>query len=205
VLSRCSGLYQQDRARDIVNAIRIRQGCWRKHYLLAHQSLWWWFLGLTRPWSGRTKLWRWPVFSLQPAAAARQERPVPSNSTQSSHCHWRSGTGYARIFLFFLGSLGRTHERLPCGLQWRKFVELFKKRDSRFYWYDFKLRGKRYRSSTKETNQKRAGKVAALRLSQAMGGTGPLDRKASSLQEFSTRFLSWVESATLAGQSKAYY
>jgi len=60
-------------------------------------------------------------------------------------------------------------------------VELYKKRDSRFYWYDFKWRGKRYRSSTKETKKKRAGKIAALRLSQAMGGIGPLDRKAPSL------------------------
>jgi hypothetical protein len=84
-------------------------------------------------------------------------------------------------------------------------VEQFKKKDSRFYWYDFKLRGQRYRRSTKETNKKRAAKIAALRLSQAMGGTGPLDRKAPSLQEFSIRFLSWVESATLAAKSKAYY
>jgi len=84
-------------------------------------------------------------------------------------------------------------------------VELYKKRDSRFYWYDFKWRGKRYRSSTKETNKKRAGRIAALRLSQAMGGIGPLDRKAPSLQGFSIRFLSWVESAILAGKSRAYY
>jgi hypothetical protein len=66
-------------------------------------------------------------------------------------------------------------------------VELYKKRDSRFYWYDFKWRGKRYRSSTKETNKKRAGRIAAGRLSQAMGGIGPLDRKAPSLQGFSIR------------------
>lgn len=57
-------------------------------------------------------------------------------------------------------------------------MELFQKKDSRFYWYDFKLRGKRYRGSTKETNKKRAGKIAALRLSQALGGAGLLDRKA---------------------------
>jgi integrase len=44
-----------------------------------------------------------------------------------------------------------------------------------------------------------------LRLSQAMGGIGPLDRKAPSLQGFSIRFLSWVESAILAGKSRAYY
>ncbi len=84
-------------------------------------------------------------------------------------------------------------------------MELYKKRDSRFYWYDFKWRGKRYRSSTKEINKKRAGKIAALRLSQAMGGIGPLDRKAPSLLGFSIRFLSWVELATLSGKSKAYY
>ncbi len=82
---------------------------------------------------------------------------------------------------------------------------LFRKKDSRFYWYDFKLRGKQYRRSTKETNKKRAGKIAALRFSQAMGGTDLLDRKAPDPQEFSTRFLSWVESATLAAKSKAYY
>jgi len=46
-------------------------------------------------------------------------------------------------------------------------VELYKKRDSGVYWYDFKWRGKRYRSSTKETNKKRAGRIAAVRLSQA--------------------------------------
>jgi hypothetical protein len=73
-------------------------------------------------------------------------------------------------------------------------VELFKKKDSRFYWYDFKLRGKRYRRSTKETNKKRAGKIAALRLSQAIEGGGLLDRKAPRMQEFSIRFLIWVES-----------
>jgi len=33
-------------------------------------------------------------------------------------------------------------------------VELFRKKDLRFYWYDFKVCGKRYRRSTKETNQK---------------------------------------------------
>jgi len=38
-----------------------------------------------------------------------------------------------------------------------------------------------------------------------MGGIGPLDRKAPILQAFSIRFLSWVESATLADKSKAYY
>jgi hypothetical protein len=84
-------------------------------------------------------------------------------------------------------------------------VELFRKRDSRFYWYDFKVRGKRYRGSTKETNKKRAGRIAALRFSQAIEGTGLLDRKAPSLQGLSTRFRSWVESAGLASKTRKYY
>jgi len=84
-------------------------------------------------------------------------------------------------------------------------VEIFRKKDSRLYWYDFQLRGKGYRRSTKETNKRRAAKTAALRFSEAMGGAGLLDRKAPTLQEFSQRFLKWVESATLAEKSKAYY
>ena len=84
-------------------------------------------------------------------------------------------------------------------------MELFRKKDSRFYWYDFKVRGRRYRGSTKETNKKRAGSVAALRFSQAIEGTGLLDRKAPSLQELSTRFLGWVESAALASKTRKYY
>ena len=84
-------------------------------------------------------------------------------------------------------------------------MELFRKKDSRFYWYDFKVRGKRYRGSTKETNRKRAGSVAALRFSQAIEGTGLLDRKAPTLQELSTRFLGRVESAALASKTRKYY
>jgi hypothetical protein len=84
-------------------------------------------------------------------------------------------------------------------------VELFRKKDSRFYSYDFKVRGKRHRGSNKETNKKRAGRIAALRFSQAIEGTGLLDRKAPSLQELSARFRSWVESAGLASKTRKYY
>jgi len=44
-----------------------------------------------------------------------------------------------------------------------------------------------------------------LRFSQAIEGTGLLDRKAPSLQELSTRFRSWVESAGLASKRRKYY
>jgi hypothetical protein len=85
-------------------------------------------------------------------------------------------------------------------------VELYKKSDSKFYWYDFAVRGKRYRGSTKETNKKRAEKAAALKLTLTIEGKDSLDTKVPSLQEeFSTRFLSWIESGTLALQSRKYY
>jgi integrase len=84
-------------------------------------------------------------------------------------------------------------------------VELFRKRDSQFWWFDFKVRGKRYRGSTKETTVTRAEKVAALKLSQAIEGIDPLDRKAPTLQQFSIRFLKWVKMAKLEEQSRTYY
>jgi hypothetical protein len=94
---------------------------------------------------------------------------------------------------------------LPCGLKWRKLVKLFQKQDSSFYWYDFNVRGKRFRGSTKETNRKRAEKVAALKLSQTIERRDPLDKKSPSLLEFSTRFFAWMDSAVLAMKSKKYY
>jgi hypothetical protein len=39
------------------------------------------------------------------------------------------------------------------------------------------VRGQRYRGSTKETNITRAGKIAALKLTKAIEGHDPLDRK----------------------------
>jgi integrase len=84
-------------------------------------------------------------------------------------------------------------------------VKLFRKKDSRFYWYDFKVRGIRHRASTKEPTLRRAEKIAALKLSQAIEGSNPLDRKVPTLQEFSSRFLAWVEAAKLQAQSKTYY
>ena len=93
----------------------------------------------------------------------------------------------------------------PWAPQWRKLVELFRKKDSRFYGYDFKVRGIRYRGSVKDTNKKRAERIAALRFSQDIEGTGLLDRNSPSLQEFSIRLLGWVESTALASKTRKYY
>jgi integrase len=84
-------------------------------------------------------------------------------------------------------------------------VELLKKKDSKFYWYDFTVRGERYRGSTKETNAARASKIAGLKLAAALDGSNPLDRKAPTLREYSSKFLEWVKTARLEFQSRRYY
>lgn len=84
-------------------------------------------------------------------------------------------------------------------------MKLFKKPDSAFYWYDFTVRGERYRGSTRETKPARAGKIAGLKLSAALEGSDPLDRKAPTLREYSTKFLEWVDTGRLEFQTQRYY
>jgi hypothetical protein len=84
-------------------------------------------------------------------------------------------------------------------------VKLFKKPDSSFYWYDFTVRGKRFRGSTKESSQARAAKIAGLKFAEAMEGSNPLPRKTPALREFSQEFLKWVAEARLEGKTKIYY
>ena len=84
-------------------------------------------------------------------------------------------------------------------------MELFRKRKSKFYWYDFTVGGRRYRGSTKESNKTRAGAIAALKLANATEGRDPLPRKAPGLQESSGRFLEWVKNVKLEHKTKLYY
>lgn len=84
-------------------------------------------------------------------------------------------------------------------------MKLFRKRKSRFYWYDFTVRGRRFRGSTQETKAARAGKIAALKLAAALQGSDPLDRKTPTLREFSSRFLEWVKTARLEFDTQRYY
>ena len=106
---------------------------------------------------------------------------------------------------FFWNIFRRTHELLPCGLQWRKLVKLFKKAKSKFYWYDYTVRGQRYRGSTNETKAARAAKVAGLKLAQVVEDTDPLPKKAPVLLEFSRRFLEWLDKVRLEDKTKTYY
>jgi hypothetical protein len=71
-------------------------------------------------------------------------------------------------------------------------VKLFKKPRSKFYWYDFTVRGRRYRASTQETKSVRALQVASLKLASVMERTDPLPTKPAAPEEFADRFLDWV-------------
>ena len=84
-------------------------------------------------------------------------------------------------------------------------MELFKKKNSSFWWYDFTVRGKRFRGSTKETNENRARKIAALKFAKACEQSDPLPRKAPTLLVASERFLEWVDEARLSDKTKTYY
>jgi integrase len=109
------------------------------------------------------------------------------------------------MFLFRSDPFGGTHELLPCGLLGGDLVKLFKKNKSKYYWYDFTVRGERYRGSTKETNQTRAQKAASLKLTAVIKGNDPLDKKPPTLREFSKDFLQWVETGRLESDSRRYY
>lgn len=86
-----------------------------------------------------------------------------------------------------------------------RLVEVFLKPKSKYFWYDFVVRGERYRGSTKETNEIRAQKIAALKLADAIKGSDPLDRKPPTLRENAKDFLQWVESGRLESDSRRYY
>jgi integrase len=84
-------------------------------------------------------------------------------------------------------------------------VKLFRKNYSKYYWYDFTVRGERYRGSTKETNESRAQKAAALKLAATIKGSDPLDRKPPTLRDHSKNFLQWVETGRLESDTRRYY
>jgi integrase len=109
------------------------------------------------------------------------------------------------MLLFRLDPSGGTHELLPCGLLGGDLVELFRKVNSKYYWYDFTVRGERYRGSTKETNETRVQKAASLKLAAAIKGSDPLDRKPLTLREYSKHFLQWVETGRLEADSRRCY
>jgi len=84
-------------------------------------------------------------------------------------------------------------------------VKLFRKPNSRFYWYDFTVRGRRYRGSTQETKSARAAKAASLKLGSVIEGTDPFPSKPSVVSEFAERFDTWVEDGRLEEKTRKFY
>ena len=84
-------------------------------------------------------------------------------------------------------------------------MKLFRRPNSRFLWYDFTVRGERFRASTQETKLARAGKVAALRLADVLRGQDLLDRKPPTLREYAKVFLDWVDRGRLEPDTRRYY
>ncbi len=84
-------------------------------------------------------------------------------------------------------------------------MELFLKSKSKYFWYDFTVRSERFRGSTKERNEARAQKIAALKLADAIKGSDPLDREPPTLREYSKDFLEWVNAGRLEDDSRRYY
>jgi hypothetical protein len=87
----------------------------------------------------------------------------------------------------------------------RKLVKLFKKPKSKFFWYDFTVRGRRYRASTQETKSVRALKAASLKLASVMENPDPIPSKPTALGEFAERFLAWVDTARLEEMTRKFY
>ena len=84
-------------------------------------------------------------------------------------------------------------------------MKLFRKPKSKFYWFDFTERGRRYRGSTQETKSVRALQVTSLNLASVMESTDPLPTKPVVLREFADRFLNWVDSSRLEEKTRKFY
>jgi hypothetical protein len=84
---------------------------------------------------------------------------------------------------------------------------VFKKHKSKFYCYDFTVRGRRYRGSTQETKSVRALQVASLKLASVVERTDPLPipTKPAVFQEFADRFLEWVNDSRLEEKTRKFY
>ena len=86
-----------------------------------------------------------------------------------------------------------------------ELVKLFKKTKSRFYWFDFTVRGQRYRGSTGETKAVRATKVASMKLARAVEHGDVFSTRSKVLFELSQRFLSRLDEARVEEKTRKYY
>src|SRR5262245_1230353 len=107
------------------------------------------------------------------------------------------------MWLIFLTTSRGTPTFLPCEHSWTIRVELFRKENSSYWWYDFTVRGERFRGSTKEINKAAASAKAAQLLTQIADGQRPaISKNAPVLAELASRFLAYIEHSKLAEKSK---
>jgi len=84
-------------------------------------------------------------------------------------------------------------------------VKVFKKPNSKFYWYDFTVRGRRYRGSSLQTKSVTALQAASLKLASVIENTDPLPSKPTLVHEFAERFLALVDGGRLEEKTKKFY
>lgn len=84
-------------------------------------------------------------------------------------------------------------------------MDLYKRKDSAVWWYDFTVRGKRSRGSTKEKSKAAATEFAVREMHKVAEGSAPaLAKKAITMLALSEIFLPFVEGSKLEKKSKDY-
>lgn len=85
-------------------------------------------------------------------------------------------------------------------------MALYKQEKSNCWYYDFRVAGRRYRGSTKETGRS-AARVFESKLMAEILKRGPsaVPKQSPTLQEVSVRFLKWVGECSLDTDTKRYY
>ena len=101
-------------------------------------------------------------------------------------------------------TFAETRGHLPCERSWRLSVNLFRRPGHPYWWYDFTVRGERFRGSTKETRKTAAFGKAATLFAAIAEGKSQTNQKAPVLSAFVVRFMSYVDNAKLADKTKSY-
>jgi integrase len=83
-------------------------------------------------------------------------------------------------------------------------VNLFKRTGHPYWWYDFTVRERLFRGSTKETSKTAAFAKAATLLAAIAEGKSQTNKKAPVLSAYVVRFMSYVDNAKLEEKSKSY-
>lgn len=84
-------------------------------------------------------------------------------------------------------------------------MSLYRRSEEGPWQYLFYVAGKRFRGSTKTTNEKEAEKIEKLAYAAAVRGDSPIPKKTQLLRDFAPRFLKFIDESRLAKQSKRDY